>query len=116
MKERDLRELGKLIRKHRVEREMRLRDVEKITDIAASMLSRLEQGEGAPNPLYLLRLAEALQVPAADYYRLAGILPPEALPDLQRYLCDKYGLTGDQAERIKEIAQALAGTWGKVIE
>jgi transcriptional regulator with XRE-family HTH domain len=115
MNRRDLRQLGQLIRRDRNNCGMPLRDVERITDVTSSTLSRIEQGQiEQPNPLYLVRLAQAFKVPASAYYALAGYLPREALPPPESYLCDYYGMSGTEAAMAKEVLEAMAGKWGKL--
>jgi transcriptional regulator with XRE-family HTH domain len=116
MYQRDLRQLGRLIAQQRNQRGLSLRDVEKITGVTNSTLSRLELGEiEKPHTSHLARIAQALEAEPADYYALAGYIMPEGLPELKQYLLVKYGFTQDEAERIDEITQALRGKWGKPI-
>jgi len=94
---------------------MLLRDVERVTDITSSTLSRIEQAQiEQPNPIFLVRLAKAFKVPASEYYVLAGYLPREALPPLEKYLCDYYGMSGAEAALAKDVLEAMAGKWGKL--
>jgi len=112
MNQRNLRPVGQLIQQHRTQRGMTIRDVEKITSIPRSTLSRIEQGDiEKPNALYLSRLAKAFDVRAADYYELAGYHDPDELPELRVYLCAKLGMSEAEAERVEEIIEALQGKW-----
>ncbi|MBL7486779.1 transcriptional regulator [Frankia sp. AgB1.9] len=115
MQEKNLQKLAGLLRGHRAARGMTTRQVEKISDVPVVTLSRLEQAEvGRPDPIYLLRLAKAYDVPASDYFALAGYLLPETLPELEVYLCDKYGLTKEQARQLEEIYEAMTERWAKL--
>lgn len=113
MGQRDLHQLGHLIRTHRAHRGMTLRDVEKATGITTSTVSRIEQGEiDKPSALHLSRLAQAFGMEVEDYYALAGYMTPVGLPEMKPYLRVKYGLSDHEAERVEEIFQALRGRWG----
>ena len=61
-------------------------------------LTRLEHGETrTPTPETLRALAEALDVPLADLYAVAGHVVPYDLPSLVPYLQTRYGQLPDTA-------------------
>lgn len=111
----NLHQLGQLIAQQRNQRGLSLRDVEKMTGVTNSTLSRLEAGIiEKPHVPHLIRVAQALEVEPADYLALAGYVMPDRLPELKAYLRAKYGLTQGEAEQMEVIFEALrrSGKWG----
>jgi len=57
-----------------------------------SVIFRIESGEiAAPNPDKLIHLAQALRLPVADVFVLAGYAVPHQLPSFRPYLRTRYG-------------------------
>jgi len=67
------RHLGTVLRLARVQRELTLRDVERLTGIDNAHLSQLETGRiRKPDPALLWRLATVYEIDVEDLVRLAG--------------------------------------------
>jgi transcriptional regulator with XRE-family HTH domain len=83
--------LGQLLRRRRREMGLSKRRLAALTGMGDSTIVRLEQGRfTAPSPAKLSRLAEALRLPIADLFALAGYLIPAGLPSFDAYLQAKY--------------------------
>ena len=80
-------ELGALLR--RLRGDMSLRDVNRVTGVSSSYLSRIERGDRLPGPSLLRKLASVYNVDSQDLIRRAGhqgrpdVHPDEAL-DVER--------------------------------
>jgi transcriptional regulator with XRE-family HTH domain len=83
--------LGAVIREHRQAAGLSLRDLDELTGVDNSLIARMEQGAIlTPAPDKLSRIAEALHIPLADLYAIAGYDAPNELPALRPYLRTKY--------------------------
>lgn len=91
MDDKQAKRLGALIRRYRADAGLSLRQLEELTDIDDSQLTRMEQGNILkPAPDNLRRIAEALNIPLADLYALADWSVPSELPSPGPYLRAKY--------------------------
>jgi transcriptional regulator with XRE-family HTH domain len=82
-------ELGKHVKRKRETEHLSLRDVARHTQVSASTLSRIENGNGVPDTPTLTRLARWLNIP---FERIVGngnlnegpivYYPQESLPDI----------------------------------
>ena len=63
----DVEELGRRIRKLRLERRMTLKQVEQASDLSATHLSEIERGRTSPTIGALVRIARALQKDASYF-------------------------------------------------
>ena len=78
-----MKRLSTLVRSTRVRLGKNLRDLAADVGVSASFLSRIERGEHLRiSNLRIVRLADALGVPADDVYLCAGRVPP----DVERYV------------------------------
>ena len=86
--------LGSYARRARERTGLSIRAAAKAADVDATWLSRLEQDRyQKPDARLLSRLADALDIRAADLYRLAGYTNPSApLPHFNGYLRARYDL------------------------
>ncbi|MEK7603391.1 MAG: helix-turn-helix transcriptional regulator [Patescibacteria group bacterium] len=83
--------LGNFLRQKRQDLNLSTRALEKLCGITNPTIVRIENGEFvAPSPKKLARLANALNLPLADVYALAGYIAPKQLPNLKPYLNAKY--------------------------
>jgi transcriptional regulator with XRE-family HTH domain len=83
----DLKALGKLIARERARQGLSLETLGNAAGGNRSTIMRLERGTFAhPNPDKLQRIAHALGLDAGDLFALAGYMPPNVLPSLDRYL------------------------------
>lgn len=87
-----------------------LRQLETIAGIHRSSIDRLLKDEvDEPLPDNLVRLADALELNAADLFIKAGLPVPTELPSLEPYLRTKYNLSADEAaEAQASIREILA--------
>jgi len=69
--------LGQRIRARRLELGITLRELARRVGVSAPYLTDLEAGHRHPSPDVLVRIAEALGLPAADLETLDGRLSPE---------------------------------------
>jgi transcriptional regulator with XRE-family HTH domain len=103
----DIKELGQYIRKTRIDRDMSLRELGRVSGVDIATISRLETGDSLPasNPWKLKKIADALELDSNELFRMAGIPISEELPDLAPYLKAKYnlpeGAIDDLAEHLK---------------
>jgi transcriptional regulator with XRE-family HTH domain len=106
--------LGAVIRKHRDAAGLSLRQLKVLTDIDDGLLSRMESGAIlTPAPDKLGRIAEALDIPLADLYAIAGYDTPSQLPTLKPYLRTKYRrLPVEAADQLEAYAEKLAKRHG----
>lgn len=83
---------GDFIRRRRFELGITLRELEERTGLDNSRLSRWEHGTKRPvSPNLMPQLADGLEVPVSDLYRLVAPDMADALPELRPYLHTKYG-------------------------
>lgn len=106
--------LGALIRESRTAAGLSLRQLEELTGIDDGLLTRMERGVIlTPAPDKLGRVAEALNVPLADLYAIAGYDAPSELPTLKPYLRTKYRkLPASAADELEAYAERLAKKHG----
>src|SRR5882724_4036345 len=107
-------ELGRAIRRRRLELSLSLRDVADATDVSASTLSRIENGTGKPDAENIARLTAWLKmpmerilggrrsdgedVPAVVYY------PHESTPEIvEAHLRADRNLTPETATALSEL-------------
>lgn len=103
------RALGEQIRSARRAAKMTTRDLAEHVGFDQSQLVRLEAGSVArPQAILLQRIAEAVDVPLADLYRLADI----PLPPLRPYLRVAYGLSDDDTAKAERYINRLVRNLG----
>lgn len=86
--------LGEYLKRLRQEAGLSQSQLARDTGISQAIINRVESGEIAqPNPDKLTRLADALGVPSANFFGLAGYAIAGDLPTLPVYLRTKYGET-----------------------
>ncbi|GAA4536586.1 hypothetical protein GCM10023192_34870 [Amycolatopsis samaneae] len=92
------RRFGKYIRELRTKRGYSARKLAALASIDSGTVTRLEQGGiHAPNPGRLKHLADALEVPLADLFAMAGYVTTQELPSIAPYLAAKYGYLPEDA-------------------
>lgn len=98
MQSRDLPRLGEVLRNQRMARGISFSQLEELSRVERSNIHRLETaGVKKPRPDHLGRLAEALDLPIADLYGLAGLPFPTRLPSFSPYLRSRYTGLPDSA-------------------
>ncbi len=95
--------LGDILKARRSELELSTYQVAAAAGIDQATVVRLENGAfTAPHPDKLARVAEGLNLSAADLFAVAGYTTPNELPDLGPYLRVKYcDLPEEDLERIE---------------
>jgi len=93
--------LGQTIKTRREKLGLSFRQLGKLAGVESSIIVRYENGETlTPKPDILTKLAQALEMPAADLYVLAGYSVPKDLPSLPNYLRAKSGLPEEAQEEL----------------
>lgn len=108
-------EFSSFIMNRRAELGLSLRQLEHLTGLHNSRLSRWEKGIETPDrPERLIALAKGLQVLARDLYSLAGFDIPDELPSHRPYLRTKYGaaLPTEALDDIAAYAEGVAARYG----
>src|SRR5918912_3792664 len=91
MDEERAKSFGQWLRQRRQDAGLGTTELAKRTGITDGTITRLEQGFIAtPDPRKLSRIAEALDIPLADIYGMAGDGAPKQLPSFRPYLRSKY--------------------------
>lgn len=104
----DLQRLSSVIHRERERAGLSLRQLAARSGLGASTLQRIEKNEIAHPDVHTLQaIARALAVDVEDFYAAVGYLDWEDLPALRVYLRAKYGIAGDEANRIEGYVQAL---------
>lgn len=86
------RVLGSLIARERAKAKLTQRSLAEKAGVTHPTILRLERGEfGRPDPEKLQRIAHALGLDVADFFALAGYVPPESLPSFGPYLRIRWG-------------------------
>ena len=102
------KQLGRLIKKYRLDKGLTLRAAAELTGYHHSYLARLEAGDyEAPKPQQLKAIARALEIPIEDLYALAGYQVEDRLPDFAPYLRAKFDLPDEAVDRLDEYFQML---------
>jgi transcriptional regulator with XRE-family HTH domain len=103
--------LAKTLSRLREQSGLSVRELEDVSGVARSVISRLERGEYLqPTPSTLNRLASALGIDASQLLTAAGYTTnqADALPSIRPYLRNKYGhLSGDERQQLAEFVEKL---------
>jgi transcriptional regulator with XRE-family HTH domain len=92
--------LGRLIARERAKAKLTQRGLAEKAGVTHPTILRLERAEFArPDPKKLLRIAQALDLDAADVFARTGYVPPESLPSFGPYLRIKWGAELSEADR-----------------
>lgn len=103
MNEPDLKELGRLVRQHRLAAGKSMDEVATAAKVSKATIHRFEQGSiEAPSPQKLQRIAQVLGVEVEDYFALAGYFTSTGLPTLRPYLRAKYDVPEDVAKEVED--------------
>lgn len=96
--------LGDYLRMARQQAGYSIRELAKLVSVHFSYLARLENGETAhPSPDLLQRLAEVLQVDAAELLTYIGVKP--ALPEPRAYFRRKLGVNAEEADVLARLIE-----------
>ena len=106
--------LGRYIERKRRALGLSIRGLAATAGIDASGLSRLERGRmGEPSPLYLQKLALALELDPSDLYLEAGYTGVKQLPGLVPYLRAKYELPDEAVEQLSAYFDFINSKYDK---
>jgi transcriptional regulator with XRE-family HTH domain len=110
MATRDMARLRELLKTRREEKGLSIRKLADIAGLHHSFLSKLEGGAYEHvSAETLMSLAEALDIPPADLFSLAGYRLPESLPSFGPYMRTRYGeeLTDEDMAALSHLFEAL---------
>lgn len=101
--------LGAYIRKHRERTSLSTRQLGELAGIDQAQVVRLENGQVAsPKVESLARIAEAVGVPTAELFRLAGVTSLSELPGLRPYMRAKFDeLPAAALDEIEQLVERL---------
>jgi len=117
--QKDMRKLGELIQSSREQAGLSARKLEQISGLDHSYISKLERGAyQSVLPDNLNKLAEALDISAADLFTLAGYPAVDELPSFGPYLRTRYGeeLPADARAALTEMFEVLSRSQGSGAE
>lgn len=108
------RQLGRLIKRHRLAKGLSLRALAAQTGYAPSYLCRIEAGDyETPAPKTLQAIARVLDIPIEDLYALTNYDMPGQLPNFAPYLRAKYDQLPDEAvEQLEDYFEMLKQRYG----
>lgn len=105
--------LGDYIRRRRTAKGWTLEEAEAASDVDRTYWSKLELGLfKRPDPRYLARIADALDVPLEDIYALAGYTAAERLPGFTPYLRSKYHMPPEAIVQLEGYFTFLRNQYG----
>lgn len=85
------KQFGKYIQQQRQQAKLSGRGLCRISSLDIATLVRLEQGKiKSPRPATLTSLAQALDLPHSEVFKMAGYAVPFDLPGLATFLRNKY--------------------------
>jgi len=92
MSQAQLNKLGRVIARERAKAKLTQRALAEQAEVTHPTILRMERGEfKRPDPKKLQRIAHALDLDVADFFALAGYVPPESLPGFGTYLEVRWG-------------------------
>jgi transcriptional regulator with XRE-family HTH domain len=98
------RELGRVVKRARRERGLTLRELDELTGVSYTWLSKLESGRMlAPAPSKLTAVAEALSIPPERIDRITRGQVSRDLPPIRTYFRTKYKLDPQEIRQIEDV-------------
>lgn len=117
MKETQAKRLGKALRAAREKKGWSLPQTMEKTGLDMAWLHRLEAGRYAtPDPVRLLRLAEALDFDPFRINKLTGELVGEALPGVRTYFRSTTPATQDDIDEIERHVKRILAKYGDEVD
>ena len=103
------RELGRLVRTRREERDLSLQQLaDQVEGADKPYLWRLERGEyRRPHPTILQGLAETLAIPLRDLYTLSGYAVTDELPSLPVFLRSTLDLPKNKIAEVESYIRKI---------
>ncbi len=109
--------LGTYLRDARARAGLSIRELERLTGVANSYLTKLELNQKTnPSAEVLLKLAEVLELDPSEVLRFIGIAPPRIIPSMEVVFRSKYGLSEAEAKEAAALIEARYGTRQQVME
>ena len=106
--------LGQCLKRAREQAGFSTRQLAGISGVERSAIVRLEADlVDEPLPDYLVKLADALELNAADLFILAGQPIPTELPSLEPYLRSKYDLPPEALAEAQESIREILARYSK---
>lgn len=104
--------LGRLLSNARQEAGLTMRQLAERADVQLTVLHRLSNDEVQdPKPAQLIRLAEALELNAAELFLLAGVPVPTELPSVEALLRSEYDLPQAALEEARRDIDAIVARY-----
>lgn len=104
--------LGRRLRLAREEAGLTMRQLAERVDIPLSVLHRLSNDEVQdPKPAQLIRLAEALELNAAELFLLANVPVPTELPTVEALLRSEYDLPEAALREARRDIEAIVARY-----
>lgn len=102
--------LGDYLRAARTKAGLTIRELERLTGVANSYLTKLELNQKTnPSADVLQRLAEVLELDASELLAYIGVKPSSVLPSTEVFLRRKHGLTEAEAKQAAELIEERYG-------
>jgi transcriptional regulator with XRE-family HTH domain len=95
--------LGEYVRDARERAGLSIRELARLAEVNHAFLARVENGERGASAELLQRLADVLDVDAAELLAYVGIRP--ALPEPRMYFRSKLGVDADEAEILARLIE-----------
>jgi transcriptional regulator with XRE-family HTH domain len=95
--------LGEYLREAREQAGLSIRELARLAEVNHAFLARVESGERGASAELLQRLADVLDVDAAELLAYVGIRP--ALPEPRMYFRSKLGVDADEAEILARLIE-----------
>jgi transcriptional regulator with XRE-family HTH domain len=93
--------LGAYLRIARTKAGLSVRELERLTGVANSYLTKLELNQKTnPSADVLQRLADVLELDASELLAYIGVKPSSSLPSARVYFRKKYGLSATDADQV----------------
>src|SRR4051794_19742215 len=105
MNENDPSALAGRLRAIREEAGLSIRQLAARMGVHHGQIARIESGERNASPAYLQRFAELFGLDAAELLEYVGIKQSNTLPPLRDYFMRKLGVSGDEAEVLKNLVE-----------
>lgn len=104
--------LGQFLEEARQSAGLSVRQLADAADVPKTVVGRLLRDEvEQPVPLYLVRLAAALEVRASDLFLMAGMPLPEELPSVEAFLRSEYELPESAIREAKAQIDAIVSRY-----
>jgi transcriptional regulator with XRE-family HTH domain len=98
--------LGTFLKEARARAGLSIRDLERVSGVANSYLTKLELNQKTnPSADILQRLADALDLDASELLAFIGVKPASTLPAARTYFRRKYGVNAKEADVLTRLVE-----------